>query len=65
MGGADNGISAGGGDAAAEKGDDDVKKMMVKTVKINVHHLLKIFSSSLFTGIKKGATNPKSQSNEW
>lgn len=40
-------------------------KMMVKLVTIKVHHLLKIFSSSLFTGIEKGATNPKSQSNEW
>lgn len=64
MGGADNGISEGGGDAAAEKGDDDVKTMtvkmkMVKMVKIKVHLLLKIFSISLFTSIEKGGTNPK------
>lgn len=61
MGGADNGISEGGGDAAAEKGDDDVKKMMVKMkmVKIKVHLLLNIFSISLFTSIEKGGTNPK------
>lgn len=41
------------------------KKMMIKMVKIKLHLLLETFSNSLFTGIEKGGTDPKSQSNEW